>query len=304
MACTLQPNGEKVRRLRMEKAWTQEELATKVGCAKRTIEKVESGRCVLPRTVREIAQALGVPFKDLVNGQAIKEEAPALLPSRAKDDLRHEHLFRIDAELPSSQSTQLLVDLGFFRARLKGADFEEPTDPVFCGCGSAWIFLRFSGLHSCEDPRFLDLPENAEGKISWGIGTNPSVRFQALNRPFIMEGRGRLNFSVTRTKNSPPQVEVTLDPAWLSLEMPTGFELDSARKIIANALLRKLLRPFTKQFPTRGRHELDSEDVKAFHSILEGYRNDILRTVGRLGIEPDDLAAEVVRYVTVPRLCQ
>jgi transcriptional regulator with XRE-family HTH domain len=252
MARTFQPDGERVRRLRMEKAWTQEELAAKVGCAKRTIEKVESSHCVLPRTMREIAQALGVPFKDLVDGQAI-EEASALPPSRAQDGLRQEHLFRIDAKLPSTQkNTQLLIDLGFFRARLKGLDFEDPTDPIFCGCGSAWVFLRFTGLESCEDPRFPDLPENAEAKISWGIGTSPSVRFQALDRPYIMEGRGRIRFSVTRTKENPLQVEVTLDPAWLSLEIPTGFELDSARKIIANAVLRKLLRPLTKQFPTPG----------------------------------------------------
>jgi transcriptional regulator with XRE-family HTH domain len=238
----------------MEKAWTQEELAAKVGCAKRTIEKVENSQRALPRTMRDIAQALGVPFKNLLKGQAIEACASALPLAQPGDGLRHEQLFRIDATLPSVQSTQLLIDLGFFRARLKGGDFEDPMDPIFCGCGSAWVFLRFTGLQSCEDPRFPDLPENAEAKVSWGIGTHPYVRFQALRPPFIMNGRGRIDFSVTRTQDDSLQIEVTLDPEWLSLERPTGFEMDSARKIIVSAVLRKLMKPFTKQFPPRGSH--------------------------------------------------
>jgi hypothetical protein len=187
-----------------------------------------------------------------VDGKALEKETP---PFRAEEGLHQEHLFRIDATLPSAKKTQLLIDLGFFRARLKGGDFEDPTDPIFCGCARAWVFLSLTGLQSCAEPCFSELPENAEGKVTWGIGTSPSVRFQALHQPYIMDGRGRITLSVTRTEDHSLQVEVTLEPAWYSLERPTGTELDSAKRIIANALLRKLLKPLTKQFALGGYRE-------------------------------------------------
>src|SRR5262245_10327101 len=62
---TIRVDGQKVRALRHEKGWTQEELAAKTGCSKRTIENIESGRPALLRTLHEIAVILGVDPKDL-----------------------------------------------------------------------------------------------------------------------------------------------------------------------------------------------------------------------------------------------
>src|SRR5260370_26289258 len=56
----LRANGTAVRNLRKKRFWTQEDLATKVGCAKRTIENVESEKPIADRTLLELAQALGV----------------------------------------------------------------------------------------------------------------------------------------------------------------------------------------------------------------------------------------------------
>jgi diguanylate cyclase (GGDEF)-like protein len=56
----VQPNGNRVRELRQERGWTQEDLAHRAGCAKRTIENIEAGRRVLPRSLGEVAEALGV----------------------------------------------------------------------------------------------------------------------------------------------------------------------------------------------------------------------------------------------------
>lgn len=56
---TVSPNGDEVRRRRLEKGWTQEKLAAQVGCSKRTIENVEVGKPVYIQTLAEIAQALG-----------------------------------------------------------------------------------------------------------------------------------------------------------------------------------------------------------------------------------------------------
>lgn len=56
---TVIPNGREAKRLRIERGLSQEELAEKVGCAKRTIENVEAGKPVYPRTLAEVAEALG-----------------------------------------------------------------------------------------------------------------------------------------------------------------------------------------------------------------------------------------------------
>jgi diguanylate cyclase (GGDEF)-like protein len=56
----VQPDGNRVRELRNERGWTQEELAERAGYVKKTIENIEAGRRVLPRTLAEVAEALGV----------------------------------------------------------------------------------------------------------------------------------------------------------------------------------------------------------------------------------------------------
>src|SRR5262249_16349418 len=62
------PDGEKVRQLRLARAWRQEDLARKTGCSKRTIENLESGKRVECRTLDEVAQALEVPSGELLPG--------------------------------------------------------------------------------------------------------------------------------------------------------------------------------------------------------------------------------------------
>lgn len=58
-------NGKVVRDLRQKRGWTQECLARKVGCAKRTIENVESEKPVLHRIIHDVAQALEVSPEEL-----------------------------------------------------------------------------------------------------------------------------------------------------------------------------------------------------------------------------------------------
>jgi diguanylate cyclase (GGDEF)-like protein len=56
----LRANASKVRQLREQRGWSQEDLANKAGCAKRTVENVEAGQSILRRTLMEIEDALGV----------------------------------------------------------------------------------------------------------------------------------------------------------------------------------------------------------------------------------------------------
>jgi transcriptional regulator with XRE-family HTH domain len=63
---TVRPDGEKARRLRLGKELTQEELAVRAGCDKKTIENVEAGKPCRPITLGAIAGQLGVVLKDLI----------------------------------------------------------------------------------------------------------------------------------------------------------------------------------------------------------------------------------------------
>ncbi len=67
---TVEPNGRKVERLRTERGWSQEKLATKAPCSKRTIENIENGLPVYRKTLAKIAAAFGPPVqvKDLLGG--------------------------------------------------------------------------------------------------------------------------------------------------------------------------------------------------------------------------------------------
>src|SRR5262249_55226691 len=124
------PNGSRIKELRYEKGWTQEELARRVGCSKKTIENGETGRPVHANKLAEIAEALAVEMKELVLSA---EVTPGFL--------------RLDAQLqPFRETEELLVDLGFFRFVLK--NLGEPTNPVFCGCGCAWVIFDLDGGRS------------------------------------------------------------------------------------------------------------------------------------------------------------
>ena len=57
----------RLRRLRLERALTQQELSRMTGIAQDSISKLERGhRPPLPSTVRKLAQALGVEPKELM----------------------------------------------------------------------------------------------------------------------------------------------------------------------------------------------------------------------------------------------
>ncbi|MCY4440427.1 MAG: helix-turn-helix transcriptional regulator [Deltaproteobacteria bacterium] len=62
-----------LRRLRMRLGWTQEDLATRVGCDSRTIQRAEQGQGIRLRTAKEISQALDV-------------DLPTIMPPESRDD--------------------------------------------------------------------------------------------------------------------------------------------------------------------------------------------------------------------------
>jgi transcriptional regulator with XRE-family HTH domain len=66
---SVQPDGEKIRKLRLARGWTVDDLSRKVGCVYKSIENAEKGRNILVPTLAVIAEALKVEPGELILGE-------------------------------------------------------------------------------------------------------------------------------------------------------------------------------------------------------------------------------------------
>jgi transcriptional regulator with XRE-family HTH domain len=86
---TVEPDGQAIQRLRMQKGWRVEDLAKKAQCSLRTVENVESGENVYLFTLRRFAEALGVEVSTLMPG-AMPPEQP-----------KKERVLKVTIEVPT-----------------------------------------------------------------------------------------------------------------------------------------------------------------------------------------------------------
>jgi DNA-binding XRE family transcriptional regulator len=66
MKTKLNPDGDKIRTLRMQRGWTQEQLAEIAGVSTRTIQRAEAADSAAFETVRALADAFGADFSQLL----------------------------------------------------------------------------------------------------------------------------------------------------------------------------------------------------------------------------------------------
>jgi transcriptional regulator with XRE-family HTH domain len=81
---TVRPDAEAIKRLRLEKGWRAEDLATKALCSVKTIVNIERGASVYVSTLAKLAKVLGVEFMTLVQGSNPQPEQPKLLSDDEK----------------------------------------------------------------------------------------------------------------------------------------------------------------------------------------------------------------------------
>jgi len=70
-----------MRHKRIEKGWTQEQLAMRAGTNQAVIQKIENGKSLRPRKIDQIAEVLGVNPAWLMFG----DESASTLPPEALD---------------------------------------------------------------------------------------------------------------------------------------------------------------------------------------------------------------------------
>ncbi len=73
--------GQRMRSKRLEKGWTQEQLAVRAGTNQAVIQKIENGKSLRPRKIDEIASVLDVNPAWLMFG----DESATTLPNEAMD---------------------------------------------------------------------------------------------------------------------------------------------------------------------------------------------------------------------------
>jgi transcriptional regulator with XRE-family HTH domain len=119
---TVEPDGEAIQRLRIEKGWRVEDLADKAGCSLKTVENVESGANIYVYTLKRIASALGVEPSELLIDD---DDAP---PARMR---KKERVWKITLEVSTpydefDESSDLVNLLQALVSRLGGKEM-EPT---------------------------------------------------------------------------------------------------------------------------------------------------------------------------------
>lgn len=93
--------GQRMRYKRLDKGWTQEQLAARAGTNQAVIQKIENGKSLRPRKIDQIAEVLGVNPSWLMFG----DESGPLLPQDARsiaeawNKLPEPHKSRIQQEI-------------------------------------------------------------------------------------------------------------------------------------------------------------------------------------------------------------
>ncbi len=98
--------GSRMRHKRLEKGWTQEQLAVRAGTNQAVIQKIENGKSLRPRKIDQIAAVLEVNPAWLMFGDESTSElsAEALRLAEAWQQLPEPHRSRIKEEVLSLKS--------------------------------------------------------------------------------------------------------------------------------------------------------------------------------------------------------
>lgn len=112
--------GERVRRLRLDRGFSQEELARQIGVSKTQVYLVEAGKTRAPQAevLRGYARALGISLTHLKNGGELEPSAAAESWPPLEVYLRHistlaedeiAHIVRVVRALEREQQRELAV---------------------------------------------------------------------------------------------------------------------------------------------------------------------------------------------------
>jgi transcriptional regulator with XRE-family HTH domain len=139
------PSGDAVRKARLRKAWSTDDLARHARCATKTIENAESGKAIFANTLARIASALGVDYDSLI-ARPVEQKKPTKLDTIISTT-------RIDATFGILARKDQPIDTEWFLEQLKThVTFQDPVDVVSNRYqktpgipeGGVWITLKMT----------------------------------------------------------------------------------------------------------------------------------------------------------------
>jgi len=129
-AGAIRPNSHKIKQMRLEKGWSQLELAGQAGCSKRTVESIETGNCCYLFTIQGFAKAFGVKPSLLQLGTTKSEESG---PGR------FEMTFTLSVSYETFDQSEDLIN--FVSALKNLAASHHPMMPVKVNVGSTIVTM-------------------------------------------------------------------------------------------------------------------------------------------------------------------
>ncbi len=121
-----------LRRLRVRLGWTQEDLAARVGCDSRTIQRAEQGHGIRLRTAREISQALEVDLPTIMPLDGRDDDQPVATSEAegtAKRDRKYVYIVHTDDIPPFEEIAGKVEDAPNWEATSLGLHVEVYLSP-------------------------------------------------------------------------------------------------------------------------------------------------------------------------------
>jgi len=138
--------GNKIRQLRTEKAWTQEELAAAAGISARTVQRAEEGQ-MSAETLKALAKAFGVPIEMISVPKAPRQPrlSPVLYYERTEtlDWLADAFGLEIRVRIPDAEGRIVHGELFLDDARIivgQPVDSRNWTTPTRAGVNTQSVY--------------------------------------------------------------------------------------------------------------------------------------------------------------------
>ncbi len=135
MGTRLNTDGAKIRALRIQRGWTQEQLAEIAGVSSRTIQRAETADCAAFETVRALAGAFEADFDCLLKtgNREVSDPKPQSVPLPAPGQRRDESVLAAPKGLPPRRiwTTLPIAAAALAAGLLAGAMlFDRPDTPA------------------------------------------------------------------------------------------------------------------------------------------------------------------------------
>lgn len=183
-ARTVKPAGETIRRLRLQKGWSVEEMAAKAGCTPVTVQKIEACKDCFLFTITCFSKAFGLPDNSLLLAD------PAAVPQPASGSSRVQLRIRLTIPFTNFDFTEQLVKIINFLIKL--IDPQGEIEIVGVAPGSVVIMLE------------MDAQDARKAVSAFGSGELDALNIAAITTNF---GSGELvEFTpiATETNSIPP----------------------------------------------------------------------------------------------------